>query len=61
VSHSVSDGEFQVSQKVSEGADDHTLPPGYELRDGHSGPGVYDPYGLKLSLTAAANLMRNAR
>lgn len=59
-------GEFEVSEKVSQmvsgsvSGDDGGLylPPGYELKDGYGGPGVYSPYGLKLSPTQIANLKR---
>lgn len=34
------------------------LPPGYELKDGYAGTGVYGPDGLKLSPTQIANLRR---
>lgn len=62
VSHFVRGRDFQVSENVIENVSTSdtapSLPPGYEVRDGYGGRGVYAPSGLKLSPTAVANLMR---
>ena len=43
----------------SEAAPALQFPPGYELRDGYSGVGMYGPNGVKLSPTDISNLVRN--